>query len=171
MDREQLTALRDLLNLILELPDSMHGQIAQWLTQETAKPNGRDPHPPPIAPTEKQLEKAPGARTDLEPLGTAPRGPIKPSPRRSPTPDAVKVRQSAPFNTKAAERRLLEALQEHSGASVNVLAKAAGASRSSTGERLRKLAAQGALEKDPDGRWRLKREEPRPPDPQQPSPS
>jgi DNA-binding transcriptional ArsR family regulator len=171
MDRDELTALRDVLTLILKLPDSMRAQLGQWLAPETAKPgNGLDLHPPPIAPAGNEPE-AQGARTDLEPLGTAPRGPIKPSPRRSPTPYAVKVRQSAPFNTKAAERRLLEALQEHSGASVNVLAKAAGASRSSTGERLRKLAAQGALEKDPDGRWRLKREELRPPDPQQPSPS
>jgi hypothetical protein len=38
---------------------------------------------------------------------------------------------------------------------VNVLAKAAGANRSSTGERLRGLAQRGVVTKDANGRWRL----------------
>ena len=46
-------------------------------------------------------------------------------------------------------------MQEHSGASVNVLAKAAGANRSSTGERLRGLASRGVVTKDSAGHWRL----------------
>ena len=46
-------------------------------------------------------------------------------------------------------------MQEHSGASVDALAKAAGANRSSTGERLRELAARGVVTKDAGGHWRL----------------
>ena len=42
MDRQELTALRDVLDLILELPDNVRAQIAAWLTPEAAKPNGRD---------------------------------------------------------------------------------------------------------------------------------
>ena len=46
-------------------------------------------------------------------------------------------------------------MQEHSGATVNALAKAAGANRSSTGERLRGLARAGKVTKDSAGHWRL----------------
>ena len=51
MNRDELTALRDVLNLILRLPDDLRAQVAAWLSPAAAKPgNGLDPHPPPVAP-------------------------------------------------------------------------------------------------------------------------
>jgi hypothetical protein len=46
MTREELTALRDAIDITLALPDSIRELLAQWLTPATAKSNGRDPHPP-----------------------------------------------------------------------------------------------------------------------------
>ena len=48
---------------------------------------------------------------------------------------------------------------------MNALAKAANASRSATGERLRQLGRRGTIEKDSIGRWKLKGEEAREPGP------
>ena len=76
-----------------------------------------------------------------------------------PPPRQAKARRRA-FAAKTAEQRLLSAMRDNPGASVNVLAKAAGANRSSTGERLRQLAGRGAVEKDPAGRWRIAEEKP-----------
>jgi DNA-binding IclR family transcriptional regulator len=42
---------------------------------------------------------------------------------------------------------------------VAALAKTVGVNRSTTGERLRKLSRDGAVEKDSAGRWKLKGEE------------
>lgn len=46
-------------------------------------------------------------------------------------------------------------LRYNPGASVNALAKAAGANPSSTGERLRGLASRGVVTKNSAGHWRL----------------
>ena len=78
-----------------------------------------------------------------------------------PPPRQAKVRQSA-FAAKTAEQRLIAAMRDNPGASVNGLAKAAGANRSSTGERLRALAGHGVVTKDSAGHWRLKGDEARP---------
>jgi hypothetical protein len=132
MNRKELAVLRDAIDAVLTWPDAVRDQVARWIgAPEAAKPNGADPHPPP--------------RQSLL-LGK--------DPRRSPTAHAGKERRGKPASAKA-EQRLLAALQEHSGASVNVLAKAAGANRSSTGERLRGLAARGVVTKDAGGHWRL----------------
>jgi hypothetical protein len=60
-----------------------------------------------------------------------------------------------PQRPKAAEQRLIEAMEANPGSTVIVLARAADAGRSVTGERLRRLARDGIVEKDADGRWRL----------------
>lgn len=60
-------------------------------------------------------------------------------------------------------------MRETPGLSVAALANAAEASRSSTGERLRRLSETGAVEKDAAGRWRLKAEEAEPGPTQPPS--
>ena len=65
------------------------------------------------------------------------------------------TRRRHPSSAKTAEQRLLAAMQEHPGASINVLAKAAGTNRSGTGERLRGLASRGVVTKDSAGHWRL----------------
>jgi hypothetical protein len=84
-------------------------------------------------------------------------------------PPARRVRPKA--STKNAERKLLGAMKDNPGLSVVALANAAGSSRSATGERLRQMALRGVVTKDITGRWKLKGEEPRPPDPPQPSPN
>ena len=126
MTREELTALRNAIDMTLALPDSLRALLAQWLMPEAAKPNGHDRHPP------------------------APASP----------PRTLKAQFIAnPAQVQAAERRLLAALRANPGASIHALAKAAGANRSSTGERLRRLAAHGVTEKDAAGRWKVKDED------------
>jgi hypothetical protein len=152
MNREDLVAVRDVIDALLRCPDHVRELLTQWIAPQArwlapearskertvplifSKPNGRDPHPPPIAPMGKASE------TD----GVSSRG--------SPTPYAGKARAG---KTKAAERKLLEVMRSSPGLSVAALAEAAAASRSRTGERLRQLAAQGTVEKDPEGRWRI----------------
>jgi hypothetical protein len=52
MDREELTALRDAIDVLLKLPDGVRMQLVRWFAPTVAKPgNGHDPHPPPHPPT------------------------------------------------------------------------------------------------------------------------
>jgi hypothetical protein len=135
MDRGELIKLHAALGALLALPDSVRELIAQWLA--APRPNGHDLHPPPITST---------------------------SPRpASPPPPAKAERRALPTaaDARAAERKVLAAMTAHQGATVATLAQAVGAGRSSTGERLRGLAARGAIEKDGDGHWRLAGEEAR----------
>ena len=43
MDRAELGALRDAINTILNWPNSVRDQIAQWLQTNASKPKGADP--------------------------------------------------------------------------------------------------------------------------------
>ena len=43
MDRAELGALRDAIDTILNWPDSVRDQIAQWLQTDASKPNRADP--------------------------------------------------------------------------------------------------------------------------------
>jgi hypothetical protein len=43
VNRAELGALRDAIDTILNWPDSVRGQIAQWLQTDAPKPNGADP--------------------------------------------------------------------------------------------------------------------------------
>ena len=43
MNRAELGALRDAIDTILNWPDSVRGQIAQWLQTDASNPNGADP--------------------------------------------------------------------------------------------------------------------------------
>ena len=146
MTRNELLALRDALDQVMAWPPAVLAEVARWLAPEaTSKPgNGLDTSPAPgrvdgrriLAKSRRGAGRYFGSfrRCSVESAGK-----FEP-PRRSLTPYAGKarrgksmsarpdkVRQTAPFNTKAAEQRLLEALAEHSGSSVNALAKAAGA--------------------------------------------
>ena len=42
MNRAELGALRDAIDTILNWPDSVRGQIAQWLQTDASKPDGAD---------------------------------------------------------------------------------------------------------------------------------
>src|ERR1700722_14484289 len=150
MTREELTALRDPIDLTLALPDSVRELLAQWLAPAAVKPNGHDPHS--LLPT--------------------------PTPKAAPTPRPAASKPYAnPAHARTAERKLLAAMREHPGLSAASLAKVVGAGLSTTKERLRRMGGQELIEKASDGRWRVKAEEPRPPTqeeepgPQQPSPN
>jgi Winged helix-turn-helix DNA-binding len=136
MTREELTALRDAIDLTLALPDNVRELLAQWLAPAAAKPNGHDPHPPMLTPAKATLTPRPAASK----------------------PHAAK-RYDNPAHARTAERRLLAAMREHPGLSAGSLAKIVGAGLSTTKERLRRMGAQALIEKDPDGRWRVKAEE------------
>jgi hypothetical protein len=43
VDRAELGALRDAIDTILNSPDSVRGQVAQWLQTDVSKPKGADP--------------------------------------------------------------------------------------------------------------------------------
>jgi hypothetical protein len=43
VDRAELGALRDAIDMILTWPDSVRGQVAQWLQTDALKPNRADP--------------------------------------------------------------------------------------------------------------------------------
>jgi hypothetical protein len=43
VDRAELGALRDAIDAILSWPDSVRGQIAQWLQTDASNPNGAGP--------------------------------------------------------------------------------------------------------------------------------
>jgi hypothetical protein len=52
MDREELAALRDAIDVLLRCPDSVREQLMKWFSPKAAKPGNRlDSHPLPIAPT------------------------------------------------------------------------------------------------------------------------
>jgi hypothetical protein len=139
MNREELAALRDAIEVVLTWPDAVKAEMARWLTPEAAKGNCRDPHPPPIAARGK------GVETASIPLSQSP-PPPRPGKARLNTP---------PTSAKATDRKLIEAMRDNPGLTVVALANAARSSRSATGDRLRRLAASGAIEKDAAGRWRL----------------
>ena len=144
MNSDELVALRDAINEVLAWPPAVRAEIARWLAPPAAKPgNGLDLHPPLVAATSVEV----------------PKRNISSPPRQSPTPYAGKARRAKPSPAKAAEQRLLAAMADNPGLSVNGLANAAGSSRSAAGERLRQLARAGTVEKDAAGRWRLKAEE------------
>jgi hypothetical protein len=46
VDRAELGALRDAIDTILNWPDSVRDQIAQWLQTDASKPKGADPGQP-----------------------------------------------------------------------------------------------------------------------------
>jgi hypothetical protein len=48
VNREELTALRNAIEVLLKLPDGVRAQLGRWFAPTAAKPgNGHDPHPPP----------------------------------------------------------------------------------------------------------------------------
>ena len=149
MNQADLVALRDAINTLLAWPPAVLDEVARWLAPDAAKPNGRDPHP----------------------IGNG-SGTIPEPPRPPPAPYGGKSKHGRPKNSaKTAERKLLAAMADNPNSTVIALANAAGSSRSGTGERLRMMALRGLVTNDLTGRWKLKVEEPRPPDPPQPSPS
>jgi hypothetical protein len=147
MTREELTALRDAIDLTLALPDSIRELLAQWLAPAGREAQRLPPVPPP---------------------------PPKAAP--TPRPAASKPHAAKPYdnpaNARAAERKLLAAMRDHPGLSAASLAKVVGAGLSTTKERLRRMGARELIEKVPDGHWRVKAEEPRsPPAREEPGPT
>jgi hypothetical protein len=139
VDREELVALRDVIDAMLRLPDAVRSAIARWFAPQLVKPNGHDVASNALAATPKASEPEPTPRHEVS--------------------ASARSRGKAVDPAKAAERPLVVAMGLNPGASVNTLAKATGATRSTTGERLRRLATQGLSRKTlmGDGGWRAKR--------------
>jgi hypothetical protein len=114
---------------ILAWPESVREQVARWIA-----PNG--------ALADETVSENNGAK-----YSPAPNGAPRPNGHDRRPPRQAKARPQNKFNTRTAELKLLEALQRSAG-SVSALAKAAGASKSSTGERLRGLASRGVVTKE-----------------------
>jgi hypothetical protein len=133
MDWEELVKLHTALGAMAALPESIRELLVKWL--EVPKPNGHDPRPPVLTPTPRPVK-------------------TKTKSRRA---------KSIEAHARAAEQTLLQAMGAQSDLTVVALANLVKASRSSTGERLRRLSVAGKVEKDHAGRWRLAREEPHPP--------
>ena len=88
-------------------------------------------------------------------------------PPATPKPHPAKAKSFAKPSSrlaKAGEKKLLAALRESPNQSAGALARASGGARSSTQERLKRLAARGAIEKTAEG-WRIAGEEARPTSP------
>jgi hypothetical protein len=97
MTREELAAVRDVIDALLRCPDHVRELLTQWIAPQAqwlapearskertvplifSKPNGRDPHSPQAASTGKASEETDGF-----------------SPRRSPTAYAGKARHRRP---------------------------------------------------------------------------
>ena len=62
MDRAELGALRDAIDTILNWPDSVRGQIAQWLQTDVSKPNCADPDPL----SRSRSNRRPGSKPSVE---------------------------------------------------------------------------------------------------------
>jgi hypothetical protein len=155
MDREELSALQDAIATILAWPPTVFDEVVRWLT-------------PPPKPNRHDLAVEPGEETAHERRAAKSNGATK----VASTPRRAKARHDNTFTKRTTENRLLEALQGSAGSSVSALAKASGANRSSTSERLRGLAARGVVTKDSDGHWRLVAElAGEGPGPTQPSPA
>ena len=129
MTREELTALRDAIDITHALPDSLRALLAQWLAPEVAKPNGHDPHPP------ATLVSTVDARS-----------------RIAPSSRPAKARQHQAGLLKALDGN-------PAGMSISALAKGAAANRETIRQRLLELAARGTVERGGDGLWRLKAKE------------
>lgn len=87
-----------------------------------------------------------------------------PPPSAAPKPHPAKAKSSAKPSSrsvKAGEKKLLAALRESPNQGAGALARVSGGARSSTQERLKRLAARGAIEKTVEG-WRIAGEEARP---------
>jgi DNA-binding transcriptional ArsR family regulator len=161
MNREDLSTLRDALDVILRLPDALRGQVAAWLAPEATKSNGHG--------NGVGLDLSTGAREPISPRAAPPppRTAAKTSTRAQP------ARHVGPVDARTAERKLIAAMQASPGSSIAALANATEVSRSTMERRLQRLAAAGQIEKDRAGRWRAVEEEARPAmvEPHPPSPS
>jgi hypothetical protein len=150
VNRDELAALRDALSTVLAWPEAVRAEVARWIAPEASRssdrPNGLDHGPHPLV--------APA------------------SPRAAPVPSSAKASRPQPRRGKrappraaearAAEAQLVAALRQSSGMTERALAEAAGASRATIGDRLRRLSERGEIERDAAGKWRVKGEAARP---------
>jgi hypothetical protein len=73
MTREELTALRNAIDMTLALPDSIRALLAQWLAPAAAKPNGHDPSSPVPTPPPRAVKAQAARRTKPTSAKTAER--------------------------------------------------------------------------------------------------
>jgi hypothetical protein len=78
-------------------------------------------------------------------------------PDTHPPPGAATPAKARPSEAlaKDKEQKLLAAIQANPGLSATALARASAAAKATVQDRLKRLAARGAIEQDAGGRWRL----------------
>jgi hypothetical protein len=110
-----------------------------------------------------------GLTGNLAPQASKPNG-VHPGPNGAdPDPPPAKPRVQVrgrrrvnKFNERTAERKLLSAIEANPGLSAAGLARSTGLARATVGDQVRRMGAQGRIEKDAHGRWRLAGEGARP---------
>ena len=139
MNRDELTALRNAIDVVLVWPDAVRDQVAAWLAPEAIREagNGVDRDPPTASPADNGSGRIPESH-----------------PHR-PAPHVGKTRHGRSSTAAKTDERLLEALRDAPGLSAVKLAAAVRINRSTVGERLRELAGRELVETDDDGRWRF----------------
>jgi hypothetical protein len=137
VSREDFLALHRAFETVRQWPPPVRRQVLRWFAPEA--------FPAP----------SPAVATSSTPAETWPEVWRPRSKQRAPR--LLKpLRPHGPDRTRILELELLEAMQDHPGASVSQLATITGVLKSRTLWRLHALAAQGEIEKDPaTGRWRL----------------
>lgn len=143
MGREELITLHRAFEEALRWPHPIRVTVVRWLA-DAARPTWRDRRPPvaaTIATASQPMEQWPEV---WKPRSKQRRLP-KPKPPRPHKPDRARL----------LELELLEAMRTRPGASVAQLAAVAGCGKSRALWRLHALAKEGAIEKAPDGHWRL----------------
>ena len=124
MDRARLQSLHDACLALLALDASALDLIEQIMRRD--KPNGLDSNPASASPVNPRVPASGADRAN--PL--------------TPSPEAV----------ERAERALMDVMRANPGASVNALAAIASAPQASTGARLKRLEARGAVHRG-EGGW------------------
>jgi hypothetical protein len=156
MSRVNVISLHSAFEQVRKWPVPVREEVLRWLAPGVLTALRRHP---PVAAT---IATASQPTEEWPEVWRAPRKqkpPSKPKPLRPHKPDRARI----------LELELLEAMRGHPGASVAELAAIAGVGKSRALWRLHALAERSAIEKDAEGHWRVKLEEPREPGPQQPS--
>jgi hypothetical protein len=147
MDRNELIALRDALNAILDLPVSVFNAIAALRANAKATGNGADPDPlPPVRPS-------PVARIDPG-VGASKSKPRKAA-ETKPRPQLTPKQLDRAAEARAEEAKLLDLMASNEGATIAELAELSHARTTTVSERCRRLHDQNLIEKAEDGRWRI----------------
>jgi DNA-binding transcriptional ArsR family regulator len=85
-----------------------------------------------------------------------------PPPRTAPISRSRPAKARHSVNGQTTERKLMAALRERPDQTAGALARSVGGAQTTICRQLKSMGERGAIQKDPEGRWRLAGEEARP---------